>query len=200
MQKEHNIFGEIRSARERGEQVEALQCFLELPPEQRADYAAMVSLSPEQLDGIERAVEYLAKLAPDADGKRDARAVEAALWGLEKQPVAWAKRCELALREALEALEGWELLHEAAHVAHYVIDTDNLYEFFDLEGRPVSLVWGIDESRWFEPCEAGEIGVVKRVIIERDELTRQLAVALPCAGRWCVWKQQDWAVLDAARS
>ncbi len=62
MQQENNLLGEIRSARERGAHVEVLQCFLELPPEQRADYAAMVSLSPEQLNGIDRAVEYLAKV------------------------------------------------------------------------------------------------------------------------------------------
>jgi hypothetical protein len=197
MQKEHKIFGEIRSARERGAQVEALQCFLELAPEQRADYAAVLSLLPEQLDEIEQAVDYLAYVLPRARSGQDPKAVELALWLLDKQPAAWASRCEQALREVLESLEGWQLVHEAEHVGHYVLETEDMGE---LDEEPVALAWGERESRWFEPCGAEGFGLVKQVMIERDEWTRQVVVALPCNGVWCVWKQTGWAALDAARS
>ncbi len=66
------------------------------------------------------------------------------LWLLDKQPAAWASRCELALREVLESLEGWQLVHEAEHVGHYVLETEDMGE---LDEAPVALAWGERESR-----------------------------------------------------
>jgi hypothetical protein len=183
----HNLFGEIRSARERGAHVEALQRFVELPCELRENYAAALALGAEQLTGVEQAVAYLATLEPDANGERDPKAVMAAVWSLEKQPAGWATRCQQALRAALEASRDWRLVCEAAHVGHYVIDTEDLGE---LDEEPDGMAWGEYETRWFAPCEPGTFGVVSRVVVETDEHSKQRVVALPCAGGWMVWKQR----------
>ena len=187
-QSTERLMGEIRSAKAQDKRLEELLLFAQVAPAHQADLAAYMGLRVEQLGALGQvaAIFVLLRTAPMSEG-----VVEQAVWAFAALPPCCWELCDAALVEAMGQTKSWRFVLEADHVAHHVMETEYFNEI-GWEDEPDAMAWGVEETRWFAECDPSRFTPVSRVVIERDEHTGQLVVALPCRGRWQVWKQR-WA-------